>query len=650
MSSSATVIVDSAPVASRSTELRRTHVLCIYLLLTYLAVLVNSSSYLREVQYEDALTRFFVAAVYLSYGWIYVLPVFIPVFLLNFLAGRRPCESLFRRRPTLHGALVFGAAVFLAGVLQVLLFADAFIFKLYGFHLNGFVWNLVFTRGGIESLGGSDQTDFSFALIVAALFVSQGLLLLLVLGWPRLQLALARCYSRRRLAIAVGLLAATAAFERITYAVCNLDGYKPVLVASGAFPLYLPTTITKLAKSLGVKVARDPSLKLDVDSFRIRYPLRPIERRPVDRPLNIVCLIAESLRADMVAPDIMPATWKFARKANWFRQHYSGGNGTRMGMFSMFYGLYGSFWFPFLEAHRGPVMFDVLADAGYQMKLFTSARFTYPEFDRTIFVRLKPEQLHEGAEQPPWRRDRENVRQLLDFVETRDPARPFMTFMFFESPHARYHFPPECAIRKPYAKDVNYATMDLARDIGLIKNRYINSCYHLDTQIQRILDYLEQHRLLDSTIVLITGDHGEEFMEKGRWGHNSAVTEEQTRAPLVLWVPGRPHREVTRMTSHLDVPATILPLLGVTNPPGDYSLGLDLLGDKAHEFVVISDWNTMAYVDAHYKAVFPLKAYGISRQKVSMKDDGPLKETAAFEQSKKGRMIQIMKDMRAFSR
>jgi membrane-anchored protein YejM (alkaline phosphatase superfamily) len=135
-------------------------------------------------------------------------------------------------------------------------------------------------------------------------------------------------------------------------------------------------------------------------------------------------------------------------------------------------------------------------------------------------------------------------------------------------------------------------------DIKLIFNRYVNSCNHLDSQIWRIIQYLEQTDLLKSTIVLITGDHGEEFMEKGRWGHNSNPSEEQTRTPLVLWIQGiKPHR-VTYMSCHLNIPATLLSLMGVTNPLQDYSFGFDLLGYNYREFTIVSSWDMLAYVDS----------------------------------------------------
>jgi membrane-anchored protein YejM (alkaline phosphatase superfamily) len=77
---------------------------------------------------------------------------------------------------------------------------------------------------------------------------------------------------------------------------------------------------------------------------------------------------------------------------------------------------------------------------------------------------------------------------MLGFIDKRDPARPFMTYMFFESTHANYDFPPESAIAKPYLEDLNYLTADFKGQTALIKNRYINAAHHVDQQIGRIID------------------------------------------------------------------------------------------------------------------------------------------------------------------
>ena len=126
--------------------------------------------------------------------------------------------------------------------------------------------------------------------------------------------------------------------------------------------------------------------------------------------------MAESLRPDVVEPEIMPALHRFSRDAWRFAQHYSGGNGTRMGMFSMFYGVHGPYWFQFLAERRSPVLVDVLQQQDYQLGVFTSARFSYPEFDRTIFARVPDEAMRDSAWnyhatdwERGWRNDRERV-------------------------------------------------------------------------------------------------------------------------------------------------------------------------------------------------------------------------------------------------
>ena len=124
------------------------------------------------------------------------------------------------------------------------------------------------------------------------------------------------------------------------------------------------------------------------------YPAGKIETINPKNPLNIIWLVSESWRADTFTDEIMPNTVAFAKNASRFDYHYSGGNGTRMGMFTQFYSLYGNYWFPFLSERKGPVLFDVLQIQDYQFSMYTSAKFTYPEFDKTIFSSLPKEVLH----------------------------------------------------------------------------------------------------------------------------------------------------------------------------------------------------------------------------------------------------------------
>jgi hypothetical protein len=367
---------------------------------------------------------------------------------------------------------------------------------------------------------------------------------------------------------------------------------------------------------------------------------------------NVVWLVSESLRADALDPEVMPALDRFAAQATRFTNHVSGGNGTRWGMFSMFYGLYGNDWFHFLDEIRGPVLFDLLIARGYDLEMFTSARFSYPEFESTVFAAVPSDRMHEkdADRGEGWKRDRENVAELLASLARRDRNRPFMRFMFFESPHADYGFPPESVVKRPYLEDFNYMTTNPDAASVLLKNRYLNACHHLDSQLERIFEYLEREGLLDSTIVVVTGDHGEEFMETGRWGHNSQFSAAQIRVPLVVHVPHRAHETVDRLTSHLDVAPTVLSALGIENDASDYSLGHDLFGPFVRSYTVVSDWNEIAYIDEQMSAAFVFS--GFARRAAVVRDRGytlvPEPRAEAMLDDRRPQLLEMLAGLQRF--
>lgn len=613
-----------------------------YFFASYFVVLAVLSTNLQGLAILDLRSALFTTAAFLTYGFIYLLPALLLSKLAVWLYGRLPGNRMLRR-------LVYVIAVLMTSLTLVMLYADHTVFSIFGYHLNGFVWNLITTPGGIESMGGSDSSSITYGLFVTGLFIIQSILLWLLLWLYGKQNSGRNTTQVKiyRYLLAVFILATLG--ERVTYGVSSIQGHTPVLVASNAFPFYLPMTFRSWAKKLGVDVNRGPQKQMQVKASQLVYPQAPIKVDPKDKPLNIIWLVSESLRADMLTPEIMPATWAFAETSHRFARHYSGANMTRMGMFSMFYGLHGAYWFSFLDARRSPLLMDIIQQQNYQYEMYTSAVFTYPEFDKTIFSNIKGSHLHQAPTNTGWKSDQINVGKLIDFIDHRDVTRPFMTFMFFESPHSRYYFPAESVIRPNYIDDFNYATSINSDEMPLIKNRYINSVHHLDSQVARILDYVKEKNLAENTMILITGDHGEEFMEKGRWGHGSQFSEEQTRVPLVLWIPGTGASVVERMTSHVDIPATLLPHLGVMNESSDYSLGYDLLGNYARQYAVVSDWNSVGYIGENYKAVLPLRSAGFIDNAVTTHDDVPVKDGNTFFVEKQDRIVSIMRDLAHFT-
>jgi uncharacterized protein len=300
----------------------------------------------------------------------------------------------------------------------------------------------------------------------------------------------------------------------------------------------------------------------------------------------------------------------------------------------------------------------VLQRQDYQLGLFTSARFSYPEFDRTIFAHVPASSMHENVanyhaqdSERGWTNDRGEVSDLIAFLAQRDQRRPFFAFMFFESTHFRYYFPESSVIRTPYAQDLDIDELASERNVGLAHARYVNAAHHLDQQIARILDALRDQGQLDHTIVLLTGDHGEEFYEKGRRGHNSEFHEEQIHVPLVIRVPGDGAHEVSRMTSHLDLPATILPLLGVRNPAEDYSLGHDLRGDAERDFTVVADWSRIGIVGPRAKLTVPLGGAALLQaDRWTTRDDRELEDKSDVHQLVEDQLRRTIADLHRFRR
>ena len=637
-----------APAAGQG---RAQAVLWPYFLLSYLALLASAWRYLPEVNYPSAVTVAFTAAALLSYLGVAMLAMQVVVLGWARLILWRRLDGLLAGRRRLRAVLAYAPAVAAFSSAQIFVYADVFMYKQWARHIDRFVWNLLTTPGGPQSMDMGTNSTISFALIIVALVAFQAALMVAVASPCAAGRALRAAFPPRlRVAGLVSLLLLTV-FQAVSYGACRLRWHQPVLRAANAIPGFVTISFGGLGRKMGWEAPRaaEPRVKLAAGG-ELNYPLRPLVRAEGAKRYNVIYLLVESWRADAVDGEIMPRTHAFAEKSVWFRHHFSGGNCTRMGMFTAFYGLYGSYWFPMLDNNRSPLVMDLFQADGYDIQAYTSQSFTYPEFDRTIFVHVPPERMHVLGTGPANQRDRQNVDDIVAGLESRPKDRPFMRFMFFETTHAKYDFLPRNAIRKPYVESLNYATMT-AKDAPLIKNRYYTAANCLDENLGRLLEYLDTSGLLDSTIVVLTGDHAEEFWETGRYGHACEKFHNiQERVPLILHVPGQAARQMTRMTSHLDIAPTVLKLLGVTNPAEDFCQGLDMLGSRERTFLVMNGWSSMCYMDADCKIIFPVKDQGA--HDVVTPDDQPISDDQADRllRQKLPQRIQLLKDMQKFSK
>jgi membrane-anchored protein YejM (alkaline phosphatase superfamily) len=128
----------------------------------------------------------------------------------------------------------------------------------------------------------------------------------------------------------------------------------------------------------------------------------------------------------------------------------------------------------------------------------------------------------------------------------------------------------------------------------LLRNSYHNGVVHADRTAQRMLTSLEEAGELDRTVVVITGDHGEEFQENGFWGHTSNFSPEQVEVPFLMRGPGVEQGRESRPTSHLDLSGSLLELMGADPARrGDYSLGVSLFAPVEERARVMAGWSDL---------------------------------------------------------
>lgn len=515
--------------------------------------------------------------------------------------------------------LIFVTAWLSSSLSILLIYADYQIYTLYEYHFNGFVWNLLTTSGGIDALGITLATQLTVVAEVIAF-----LILTLFLLWLSGQLALRIKFITKRAFVSfISIMLLVSIGEETVYAYSIYTGKDDLIRVSSVIPYHLKSSAHSFFKRLNIKQTSLTNLRLAHGI--IDYPLSEISSKTKQSYPNIIMLVAESFRWDLLDPVTTPNLWELSKRSLNFQQHYSGGNRTRMGMLSMFYGLYAPYWYGLQEQKIAPVMMEQLRSKGYQFALHTSQSFDYPELRDTVFQGMDERDMEELKTGEPWKRDQQNISDIIDKLNERDKQKPFFGFMFFEATHAPYSFSDKDIVKTNYLAEMNYADLNLRNDIDKIHNRYINAAHSVDAQAGRLIDYLNKSGLSDNTIILFTGDHGEEFMENGHWGHghNEMFPEQQIHVPLILSIPNVEPQLIGHKTSHIQIPQTLMERIGVITPYQGYSLADDLFTKLP--FLVAGNYNYLCIIDDKHKLTFPFTSSDYFHYTVFETDDSSIK-------------------------
>lgn len=511
----------------------------------------------------------------------------------------------------LRGRAFAAASAALFTAYQVALYIDARTFDLLRYHFNGWVWAVLTTEGFTDSID-LDRVFWTSAcaIILVAFFA--------MYAFQRWRVARLRSHgpppAQPRLAWLVVLaVLLPLGMEKTMFARADLLHEREITAVSRLVPLYTRLTVRRAARTWfdfpsdpAAGPGRGGRLLLD-------YPLaRPRVRPDGPRP-NVLIIAVESLRADMLSPEVMPFTTEFSRSARRFTNHASGGSASRYGTFTLVYGLHGSYFAPVYAERASPVLVDELKELGYELRIYGTASMSFPELRSTAWVHTGAS-VEDALEPAPGEsRDAELVRRFNHWITTRPRERPFFAFAFLDAPHFSYRVVAQRAPFKPYAESLDRAVLSsrtASKLRPLLFNRYRNAVFDVDHSLREMIGALAESGQLENTLVVITGDHGEEFFEHGFWGHTANFTPTQVMVPMLLRGPGVDPGVETRPTSHVDVAPTILEMLGADPAQRAlWTVGENMLAPPAQRTRIVSGWEVVGAWTPDSVIVIPLDAY-----------------------------------------
>ncbi len=405
-----------------------------------------------------------------------------------------------------------------------------------------------------------------------------------------------------------------------------------------------------------------PLLSLALDgATRLAQRTDPIERAPVidprQRPIipvseylataaatdvqryNVVVLVVESLRNDQLLAtgserEVMPTVDSIARHAAVFTHNYtqaSHSDYADLAILSSHYPLRSPRYhiYPRDPSYPRVLVYDVLKALGYHVGVFSSQNESWSGMINYLQTgsidRLLHAETFEGPTEVPRRDpyfyrfikgskrsgkidDRFTVSEAIEWIAALEQG-PFFIYMNLQDSHVPYEIPADFPARFGSGKvsfplQFGYFPRD---SVGAVMDMYANSLAYVDTQIARLVHFLQQAGLWRRTILVVTGDTGQAFYEHGFAGHANALYDEVMRVPLVIRSPDLAPRTEDVLSQHIDVPPTVLGLLGL--PPHPSFQGRDLFASspegRRYAFLVgQAAAHQYAVVDGRFKLIF----------------------------------------------
>ncbi|NVJ56834.1 MAG: DUF3413 domain-containing protein, partial [Vibrionaceae bacterium] len=463
-----------------------------------IAAMLVGTRYISQSPWpETLLGQFYLAVSWVGHFGFLVFALYLLVlFPLTFIV---PSRKLFRL-----------IAVCFATLGLTLLLIDTQAYQTINLHLTPVVWEVLFND---ESSRVSSDLQH--------LFIVMPLIFLLQLGlseWVwRKQRKLSHKHIGRPFA---ALFFISFISSHLIYVWADAYFYNPITAQRANFPLSYPMTAKSFMEKHGLLDKEEYLKRLEENQEEnaelVRYPLEPLEFNRRANPLNVLVVSVNNLRADALNKDWMPETYAFAEQNLNFTNHYSSSNDT-FGVFGLFYGLPSAYAPSIKTQGTKPIVIQTLTDKKYQFGLFSADNFSDPLYGESVFRGMNFTGIPLNAE------DSADIQTISAWSEWAKAQGKSPWFSFIELTTLNNFNAYERATKNQSNEDT-------------LKAGYKKSAQKADEELAALFTEIDALGLKDSTIVIITSNHGTEFNETNTnsWGANTNYSRYQLQVPMVI--------------------------------------------------------------------------------------------------------------------
>ncbi|MGB9906032.1 MAG: LTA synthase family protein [Candidatus Saccharicenans sp.] len=527
-----------------------------------------------------------------------VVFILIPSILLIIIS------TVFNKSPY---AVLKMAYVLFAFIYSISMIAQAILFKTTGLGL---------TREYIQNFFHNPGQDLKMILVEVKTAHWLGLILILILLLCLARLPDINWFNRifiEKIFKGNSKSARHLVLTMILVILITLEGLALLPKLESVHPAIKQISFIEFLQGLWPERAKEELIAVEIlPEERLDKPVM-LEPGPAFRRHNVVLIIFESLSwkyCDIYKPGLgaTPFMAELARKGVVIERLYTVDPHTTKALIPIIGGIY-----PFpdpgvLEAKPGilpeKALPHLLKKFGYRTAFFQTAN-NYE--DRPSVVSNLGYECFRGLYHMPQegyayvnyfgREEMMMLRPSLEWVDSLQGQPFFLTYLTL-STHHEYGFPNNFPARDFKVQNEN-------------QNRYLNAVRYTDFFIRKLFEEYEKRNLLNKTIFIIVGDHGEAFGEHDLTGHNYTLWEEGLRVPGIIYAPGIFNKPglVEGFRSALDLVPTVCDLLGLRVREGKF-IGRSLLSpadeDRELFYTGWSKSRVIAYRRGRYKFIYPI--------------------------------------------